>query len=76
MEKPISLKLKDFKNDAVNLINTSGLPLFIIEPILREVLVAVQTKAEQEYQLDKRNYENSLQVEEQNNKEEGEDQND
>lgn len=76
MEKPISLKLKDFKNDAVNLINTSGLPLFIIEPILREVLVAVQTKAEQEYQLDKRNYENSLQVKEQNNKEEGEDQND
>lgn len=76
MEKPISLKLKDFKNDAVNLINNSGLPLFIIEPILREVLVAVQTKAEQEYQLDKRNYENSLQVKEQNNKEEGEDQND
>lgn len=60
MEKPISLKLKDFKNDAVNLVNTSGLPLFVIEPILREVLVAVQNKAEQEYQQDKMRYEQSL----------------
>ena len=70
MEKPISLKLKDFKNDAVNLINTSGLPLFVVEPILKEVLVAVQTKVEQEYQQDKLNYEQSLK------EQEGESQND
>ena len=70
MEKPISLKLKDFKNDAVNLVNTSGLPLFVIEPILKEVLVAVQTKIEQEYQQDKMRYEQSL------NEKEGESQND
>lgn len=70
MEKPISLKLKDFKNDAVNLVNTSGLPLFVIEPILKEVLVAVQNKAEQEYQQDKLRYEQSL------NEQEGESQND
>lgn len=60
MDKPISLKLKDFKNDAVNLINTSGLPLFVVEPILKEVLVAVQAKVEQEYQQDKLKYEQSL----------------
>lgn len=70
MEKPISLKLKDFKNDAVNLINTSGLPLFVVEPILKEVLVAVQTKVEQEYQQDKFKYEQSLK------EQEGENQND
>lgn len=70
MEKPISLKLKDFKNDAVNLVNTSGLPLFVVEPILKEVLVAVQTKIEQEYQQDKIRYEQSL------NEKEGESQND
>ena len=70
MEKPISLKIKDFKNDAVNLVNTSGLPLFIIEPILKEVLVAVQNKSEQEYQQDKLRYEQSL------NEQEGESQND
>ena len=70
MEKPISLKIKEFKNDAVNLVNTSGLPLFIIEPILKEVLVAVQNKSEQEYQQDKLRYEQSL------NTQEGESQND
>ena len=64
MEKPISLKIKEFKNMAVGLINTSGLPLFIVEPILREVLVAVQTKVEQEYQQDKINYEQSLKEQE------------
>lgn len=70
MEKPISLKLKDFENNAVNLVNTSGLPLFVIEPILKKVLVAVQNKAEQEYQQDKMRYEQSLK------EQEGENQND
>lgn len=70
MEKPISLKIKEFKNEAVNLVNTSGLPLFIIEPILKEVLVAVQNKSEQEYQQDKLRYEQSLK------EKEGESQND
>ncbi len=60
MEKPISLKLRDFKNDAVNLVNNSGLPLFIVEPILKEILIAVQTKVEQEYQQDKLRYEQAL----------------
>lgn len=60
MEKPISLRIREFRNNAVNLVNTSGLPLFIIEPILKDVYSAVQIKSEQEYQQDKINYENSL----------------
>lgn len=67
MEKPISLRIREFRNNAVNLVNTSGLPLFIIEPILKDVYSAVQIKSEQEYQQDKINYENSL------NEEKGED---
>lgn len=70
MEKPISLKLRDFKNDAVNLVNNSGLPLFIIEPILKDIYNAVQAKVEQEYQQDKVKYEQSL------NEEKGEDNHD
>lgn len=60
MEKPISLKMKDFKTDLVDLINHSGLPLFIIEPILKDILDVVQTKVEQDYQNDKAQYEKSL----------------
>lgn len=70
MEKPISLKIKEFKNDAVNLVNTSGLPLFVIEPILKDILSAVQSKLDQEYLQDKANYEQSLK------EQEGENQND
>lgn len=74
MEKPISLKLKEFRDNAVGLINTSGLPLFVIEPILKDILGQVKTKLDQEYLQDKANYEKFLA--EQNNKEEGENQND
>lgn len=63
MEKPITLKLNEFKNNAVSLVNTSGLPLFIVEPILKDLLSAVQVKMEQEYQRDKAVYEQSLQEE-------------
>ena len=73
MEKPISLKIKEFKNTAVNLVNTSGLPLIVIEPILKDILGAVQTKLEQEYLQDKAKYEQSLKEQ---IKEEGENQND
>lgn len=60
MDKPISLKLREFKNNAVSLINNSGLPLFVIEPILKDILGAVQTKVELEYQEDVVRYNQSL----------------
>lgn len=63
MEKPITVKVRDFKNDTVALINNSELPLFVIEPILRDVLTLVQTKSEQQYLQDKAVYEESLKEE-------------
>lgn len=72
MEKPIRLKLKEFKNNLVTLINTSGLPLFVVEPIMKDILQEVQIKMEQEYQQDKMTYENSLAQEQENNKTEAE----
>ena len=65
MEKPISLKIKDFKNNAVNLVNTSGLPLFVVEPILKDILDEVQMVSNQQYLQDKANYEQAL-IEENN----------
>ena len=81
MEKPLSLKIKEFKNTAVGLINTSGLPLIVVEPILKDILSAVQTKLNQEYLQDKANYDRFLAEQlkedaEKMRKEEGESQND
>jgi hypothetical protein len=60
MEKPISLKTREFKDSMIRSINTSGLPLIVIEPILKDILSAVQLKLDQEYLQDKENYEKSL----------------
>lgn len=70
MEKPISLRLKEFKESAINLVNNSGLALIVVEPVLKDILGAVQSKLEQEYIQDKINYEKSLQ------QNEGDDKND
>ena len=61
MEKPISLRVREFKDAAVNLVNGSGLALIVVEPVLKDILGAVQTKLEQEYIQDKIEYEKSLQ---------------
>lgn len=38
MEKPIILKIEDFKRNLSKTINSSGLPIYVIHPILRDIL--------------------------------------
>lgn len=38
MEKPTSIVYQEFRDNLVRLINTSGLPAFIIESVLKETL--------------------------------------
>ena len=44
MEKPITLKIKETKQNLVKVLNESELPLFILEPILKDIYM--ETKAE------------------------------
>jgi hypothetical protein len=44
MEKPITLKIKETKQNLVKALNESELPLFILEPILKDIYM--ETKAE------------------------------
>ena len=60
MEKPISIRVKEFEKAAIDLVNGSGLSLIVVKPILKDILVAVESKLEQEYIQDKINYEKSL----------------
>lgn len=57
MEKPITLKREDFVNDLVKLVNESGLPAFVMLDIFREVILQVQNLARQEYEADKKAFE-------------------
>ena len=60
MDKPFSMIYEEFKRDLANLINNSGLPPFIVEPVLQNYLFEVSNAARNQYQLDKVRYEKSL----------------
>lgn len=61
MNKPITIVYEDFKQNMINLINTSGLPMFVVEPVLQNCLAEVRTVMQRQYELDKEQYEKSLQ---------------
>jgi hypothetical protein len=63
MNKPSTIIYEEFKQELANLINNSGLPAFIIEPVLRDYLNEVMLMAQRQYQADKANYEQSLMTE-------------
>ena len=60
MEKPTSLLLHEFKDNIVKTVNESKLPMFVMEPILRDLYISVKNEAERVYLLEKQKYEESL----------------
>lgn len=55
--KPISIAREEFINELANLINESGLPAFIISPILKDVLAEVQNAERVQLEQDRAFYE-------------------
>lgn len=74
IKKPISILRDEFINGLANLINESGLPAFIITPVLKDVLIEVQNAERVQLEQDKAFYENEKnKIKEQNqNKEQSE----
>ena len=64
IQKPTSVLRKEFINNMVTLINESGLPFFVIEPILKDLHEHVSAESERLYQMEKAQYEASLKVQE------------
>ena len=60
MNKPITLVYEEFKQSLANLINNSGLPLFVVENVLQNYLIETRNVAKQQYELDKAEYAKSL----------------
>lgn len=56
MNKPITIKYKEFKDDLETVIYDSDLPPFIVESVLREYLMEVHNYAEQQYLKDSSMY--------------------
>ena len=60
MEKPFTIIYEEFKEELKTLINNSGLPACIIEPILDDYLTEIRIIAKKQYELDKKQYKSSV----------------
>ncbi len=60
MNKPITLVYEEFKQELANIINNSGLPPMMIEPVLQNYLAETRAMMQSQYQRDKAAYEESL----------------
>lgn len=60
MDKPTSVLRQEFIDNMVNMINGSKLPMFVMEPILKDLHLTVAKEANRIYQLEKKKYEESL----------------
>ncbi len=60
MNKPADLIVEETKESIVKIVNESGLPPFLLEPILKEIYNQVNILKQQELEQSKKQYENSL----------------
>lgn len=63
MQKPFSVALRDFRNNIVDCVNTSGLPFDAMLPTIKELVEVVARKAEETYNADLTAYEEALEAE-------------
>ena len=61
IEKPITVIRQEFVDAIYNNVNNCGLPLFIIEPILKDVYLEVKSMLQRQYEMERAEYENRLQ---------------
>lgn len=57
IKKPMSVVRQEFIEKLVEDVNNCELPLFVIEPILQDLLTMVKAEAQQQYLSDKMQYE-------------------
>lgn len=73
MNKPITLMRQEFIENVADLVNESGLPLILVEPILRDLLEKIQASIRQQTELDKIAYEKYLKEQEEKENTQAED---
>ena len=63
MEKPITLRIKEFKQELVDLINKSNLHPYIKEGVVKDLHEQLVVVLEKQAQAEEEEYENSLKEE-------------
>ena len=58
--KPISVVRQEFIEQLIDDVNNCQLPMFVVEPILEDLLKMVRTAAQEQYKTEKAQYEAQL----------------
>lgn len=59
MERPLSVAREDFVNALVELVNNSGLPMFVVLDVMKAATEEVKEAAARQYEQEKLEYEKS-----------------
>lgn len=59
-QKPMTVAKEDFASNLTDLINNSGLPAFVIEPIMKDMYFEVRDVAREQYKKDNEQYQSAL----------------
>ena len=57
--KPMSVIRQEFIEQLVDDVNNCQLPLFVVEPILQDILSMVKSAAQKQYEVEKAQYESA-----------------
>ena len=60
LEKPITLVREDFINNIIDTCNNSGLPFFMIEDIMKDLIQQIHAAAKQQLEEDRKKYQKEL----------------
>ena len=58
-EKPLTVMREEFVDNLINLINSSGLPFFIVLDVMKSAQTEVQEAAKKQYEEDLKKYSES-----------------
>lgn len=64
IQKPLTIKREEFINTITEACNNAELPFFIIEDVLNHIIPIVSNAAKEQYKIDKEQYEQALQLNE------------
>ena len=60
MDKPLTVLREEFIDSLVKLVNESGLPMFAVESVLRELCAETKAAAARQYEMDKAKYDENI----------------
>ena len=60
MDKPLSMKLDELRQEIANVINEAKIPMYLVDPIIRDIALEVSSAGKQQANAEKAMFEREL----------------